>query len=126
MLALHRFRRWFAALVLAAIALNAILPTVAMAHAAPTGVVMAQICTTDGLRTVVLSGGELQTDTADREHRECPFCAGLGLAALLHDPARLGLAIDDRPFLAPALFAHAPRPLHAWHACRPRGPPAAV
>ena len=87
---------------------------------------MAQICTTDGLRTVVLSGGELQTDTADREHRECPFCAGHGLVALLHDPAGLRFAVDDRLFLAPALFAHAPRPLHAWHACRPRGPPAAV
>lgn len=86
-----------------------------------------EVCTPQGMKQVALAeeGGTAPPELPAMTHLDhCPLC-GLGGSAPLLPPTAFTWAPSGA--LAegmPALFGAAPRPLFAWAAPRPRGPPA--
>jgi hypothetical protein len=117
----------FAWLALFAVLLNALAPTVSHALAASRPVIPVDVCSVDGGAPFAAAAALLMQDD---EHAgmgpfdDCGYClahAGSdGLPPPAHAPLALGHGTEPRPFL----FHHAPRPLPAWLAAVPRGPPA--
>jgi hypothetical protein len=100
-----------------------------------------EICTTQGMRWVVLGANFAPNATAaaaidgsvdgspDKPHEaahadHCPLCRlHTDSPPLPVSDTTLALA-EVASQAAPALFLQAPRTLHAWRAAQPRGPPA--
>ncbi len=107
----------------------ALLPTLAQAFAqARGGQALTEICTPQGMKLVVVDGGEpaAPADAAKSAlgHLDhCPFCA-TATHALAPPPVAPKLLLPPVGAEAAPLFLQAPRTLHAWVAARPRGPPA--
>jgi hypothetical protein len=117
----------FAWLALFAVLLNALAPTVSHALAASRPVIPVDVCSVDGGASFAAAAALLMQD--DRHagmgpFDDCGYClahAGShGLPPPVHAPLALAHGTEPRPFL----FHHAPRPLPAWLAAVPRGPPA--
>lgn len=53
----------------------------------------------------------------------CPLCGHAGHTPVLPSASAAAFAAPVAAGFVPALFAHAPRPLFAWAAAQPRGPP---
>jgi len=124
----RRTQRPLTWLALVAMLALAVLPAVshALAFARGAGGSLLELCTTQGMRLVVVDsdsadpGAPVQAAT-HLEH--CPLCAlsGSGLAP---PPAPMTKALLPSGIVAlPALFLHAPRTLFAWRSAQPRGPP---
>lgn len=119
-LRLRRFSRLALGLLLAL----SIVPSVSqmLASGAPAGP-WAELCGSLGSpRLVALDQGPSDTGPAPAAQPEhCPLC---GSAAALLPPPPVQ-EVPDGVFVSkhPPLFAQAPRPLFAWLAARPRGPP---
>ena len=136
-LRLQRFPLWLALLAVLAAAL---LPGLAQAVRSqqPDNPAWAEICSSQGpgLVQAALAADEglltpEQQRSAELAHlfEHCPLC--LLQQQQAHMPAlptvqAQTLLRQDLSQPLPALFLHAPRPLHAWAALQPRGPPASV
>lgn len=77
--------------------------------------------------SVVCSAGQARADTSHLSgvatvFEHCPFCALQG-QDMAPPPALPALALPPGRAALPALFLQAPRPLFAWAAAQPRGPP---
>lgn len=110
----------------------ALAPTVSHALMAASGAQWTEICSTSGSRWVPLQAekgppGETPpaapSNALDMPH--CPLCCHLGGDTGMPPAQPLpAVFLDNAAQLLPALFLHAPRPLFAWAAAQPRGPPA--
>jgi len=125
---LRPFDRWVRWATLLALALATLAPGVshALRHARGESMPWSVLCSATGMKRVVLDvsvDGQTSQQHAHAFHH-CSACA------LHHDCAAPPQAADavalraDVAHRAPALFLHAPRPLHAWHGTQPRAPPA--
>lgn len=84
-----------------------------------------EVCTPQGMRQVALAddGAPLPGGPTMSHLDHCPLCGLGGVAPLLPPAAFAWLPLADQAEAMPPLFSAAPRPLHAWAAARPRGPP---
>jgi hypothetical protein len=100
----------------------ALLPTVSrlLAHATGSSA-WAEICTPQGVKSLAVMG-EQPTPTAHAHLDHCPLC-GLAGSALAPPPAVVSAIVMAPLRELPLLFGAAPRPLYAWAAPQPRGPP---
>jgi hypothetical protein len=120
---------WIAAL---AVLFGALAPTISHAMAASSPAVAptdgeVQVCTMEGMKTVVLAdpasaGFDPHRSAHVLEH--CPYCALHASPALLPAPAPAVFAVPAAGVLLPPLFYHSVSPLVAWTPSSPRGPPA--
>lgn len=127
---------WIALLAVFALALAPTVSRLLAAHAGSASA-WAEICTPQGTRWIALAADGVSADAAvdpqatppgssvDTLHLEhCPLC-GLGAhAPVLPTAALTWQAPAAGRALMPPLFSQAPRPLFAWAAAQPRGPPA--
>lgn len=84
-----------------------------------------EICTSHGVETIQLDGATgTDGDTSPGSHLSaCDHCIAHCQLLAPPPPARIVVAqVTGRDF-HPPLFYSAPRPLHAWTAAAPRGPP---
>jgi len=89
----------------------------------------AEVCSTAGNAVSAAAAQAAGTEApapAGLQHLEhCPLCGiGAQVPVLPLSPPAAFIGADGAHFL-PLLFAHAPRPLFAWAAAQPRGPPSA-
>jgi Protein of unknown function (DUF2946) len=86
-----------------------------------------EVCTPQGSQWVSLadSGGPAQPDTAGSHLEHCPLCGLAGAAVGLPPAAPAVQPPAGLQHAVPRLFLQSPRPLFAWAAAQPRGPPAA-
>lgn len=84
----------------------------------------AEICSINPGRVVALVAPADRQDHAPSLHADhCPLCSIHHHLPVLPTPdATARVATAEASFL-PALFHHAPRPLHAWAAIQARAPP---
>jgi len=90
----------------------------------------AEVCSSNGATVSVAAahagGKPAPAAPAGLQHLEhCPLCGVGGHAPLLPLAPPPGFVAAAGAHFLPALFAHAPRPLFAWAAAQPRGPPSA-
>jgi hypothetical protein len=116
----------FVWLALFAVLLNALAPTVSHALAASRPAIPVDVCGADGGAPFAAAAALLMQDERHASMGvpdDCGYClvhAGShGLPPPVHAPLVLVDGAEPRPFL----FHHAPRPLAAWLAAVPRGPP---
>ncbi|HEV8689512.1 MAG TPA: DUF2946 domain-containing protein [Ideonella sp.] len=123
MLTLRHHLRGLATIAFVAIFALALLPTVSrlLAHATGSSA-WAEICTPRGLKALSLDEGQKAPATAAAHLDHCPLC-GLAGSALAPPPIAVVWQTLAPARAMPRLFGAAPRPLHAWAAGRPRGPP---
>lgn len=119
-------RRLLGALALLAALGVAAMPTLAraLAHASGT-IALAEVCTPQGARLMAVDGSERAPGAA----APLDLCALCPLAAAAHaaPPAVAAAApANTRRHERPTLALQAPRPLFAWRAAQPRGPPPAL
>lgn len=120
-----RARVRFVWLALFAVLLNALAPTVSHALAMSRPAIPIDVCSVDGGAPFAVAAALLMQD----EHPgmgskgDCGHClshaCSHGLPPPVHPPLAPAHGMEPRPFL----FDHAPRPLAAWLAAVPRGPP---
>jgi hypothetical protein len=115
---------WIASL---AILFSALAPTIshAMASSAPLEEEV-QVCTMEGMKTIVIANGPAAKSDPHRfEHflEHCPYCAVHAGPALLPAPAQIVFAAPLAGAFHPPLFYQSVKPLFAWTASSPRGPP---
>lgn len=108
----HRLRRLSLIAFLAVFGF-ALAPT--LSHALAAANPWAEICS---------AADEAKVPGTGATHLEhCPLCGlGAGAAPLPAAPAA-SIVLPQGAAHVPALFLHAPRPLHAWSAAQPRAPP---
>lgn len=114
---------WFA---FAAILALAVVPTVSrLLAAAQGGPAWAEVCTPQGMKPLAQQAGADEPQPAPTAGLHGDHCALCGLAAVpFMPPPAATLAWVTAPGRdLPPLFGAAPRPLFAWAAARPRGPP---
>jgi hypothetical protein len=105
----------------------AMAPAVSHAVMAASGVQWTEICSTTGSRWVPVDSSAEQTPGTPAsvvDMSKCPVCCHLGHSAGLPPAPLAVLNFIGGSHAVPALFLHAPRPLFAWAAAQPRGPPA--
>ncbi len=121
-----RYRlRLFAVLALVAMTLHAVAPTLAYAMAASRGLAVVEMCTSFGLKKVLVaqSGGE-NRPAAESAVKHCSFCLSGDITPSLPPAATLGeLSAQPVLLLAGATPADIPDPLLGWFAAHKRGPP---
>jgi hypothetical protein len=121
----HHLQRWAFIAIFAVVGM-ALAPTLSQAVMAASGVQWTEICSATGSRWVQLDSSAEPTTggpAAMVDMSKCPACCHLGHSAGL-PPAPLALpALIGGAHAVPVLFLHAPRPLFAWAAAQPRGPP---
>ncbi len=109
-----------------AVLLNALAPTLSYAMAAGKSMAVVEMCTSFGLKKVLVSQSGDESDTsAAHGIKHCPFClsadqtppplAAASSAAPIPPDTSLAVA-DGRPFV--------PDPLLFWSSAHKRGPPA--
>ena len=117
----RRLVAWFASL---AVLLASLAPSIAQAVRRDGSGAWIEVCSVLGNKLVAPDG--TQRDSAPAKHllQHCPYCA-LHATALGMPPAPPSLpAVVRGGGSVPALLLAAPRPLFAWAAAQPRGPPA--
>jgi hypothetical protein len=120
---LRRHRQLAAWVALVALVLATLAPGIsrAMAYSSGDAWALGQVCSANAEPRDAGTGAPSREAAHLLEH--CPFCA-LHSDAIAPPPAPASGI--DAPLLAhalPALFLHAPRPLHAWAAVQARAPP---
>lgn len=125
--AVRRHRRLAAWIASFAILLNALAPSISHALGAQRGL-LGEVCTTDrsGLALAALAAATAddgQDGSARAMASACPFCFTHAGSPAILPPARAPLLAPRLQHARPQLFFAAPRPLFAWTAARPRGPP---
>lgn len=122
-------RRIAAGVATLALLLAALAPAVtsALASANDQHLRWTAVCTSDGARLVPVPTDADGVPVAPERHviDHCPFCAPNAPGAAILPPAATALPAVSGPDFVPTLFLLAPRPLHAWAAAQPRGPPSA-
>jgi hypothetical protein len=118
-----RFTAWLACL---AVVLAACGPSLTRLLAAQRGDVLPfAVCRADvGPASVGAAGQAGDPATVVADGAECPYCTLQAHTPALQPPEafRAGaFAVSDEP---PLRILHTTRPLHAWTAAHPRGPPA--
>ncbi|MFZ5549262.1 MAG: DUF2946 domain-containing protein [Pseudomonadota bacterium] len=87
-----------------------------------------EVCTPQGMKQVAFAddgGGTPLPDLPAMTHLDhCPLCGLGGSAPMLPPTAFTWVPSGALAEAMPALFGAAPRPLFAWVAAQPRGPPA--
>ncbi len=123
--------RWFAVIASLAIMASAFAPTVTRLLADVLGVriVLAEMCTVDPTSgapvAMAIDFGSSQPDggTSTQRASDCPYCVphafSFALPTAPHSFTVLSLASDGPPLR----FLQSHRPLFAWIAAAPRGPP---
>lgn len=119
---------WIAAL---AVLFSALAPTIsrAMAAATPGADEEVQVCTMEGMRTLVPAGhlpDKSDPHRFDHFLEQCPYCALHAGAAILPPSMQLAFAAPDVSFSHPPLFYQSAVPLFAWTRAHPRGPPGLI
>ena len=114
-------------LALAAMLALALLPSVshALRFAQGDPLSLAEICTPQGVRAVLVDGGagDDSMPATAAASADCPYCSLCGhLAALPPAPVSV-LPPMVAEAAVPPLFLHAPRTLFAWASAQPRAPP---
>jgi hypothetical protein len=110
---------------------SALAPTISHAMAAAMSSAAAraddemQVCTMDGMKTVVVDGAAGKFDPHKFEHflEHCPYCVLHGGQAFLPPYAAPAFAVPDASSSYPPLFYRSATPLFSWRAANPRGPP---
>lgn len=105
----------------------AVAPAVSLVVMAASSSQWVEVCSATGSHWVQVDGMAEPmpgAPAAALDMAKCPACCHLGHGAglpppLLQIPLFIGVA-----HAVPMLFLHAPRPLFAWAAAQPRGPPA--
>jgi hypothetical protein len=127
---LPRHPRWFARVVLACLCAAVLVPTLSRLLQAAQGLPSWQVvCRSDStgqplkLMKVGLPGSEPESMAS---HDDCPMCALQHQAWAPPSLPRWGLLPRLADGLLPTLFLRSHRPLFAWAAPRPRGPPSLV
>lgn len=105
----------------------AVVPTVSRLLASQQAIpAWAEICTPQGaklLASAAVDGESPAPAPAAAMHLDhCPLC-GLSASPFAPAPAVTAVVGDAPVRTSPPLFSSAPRPLFAWAAARPRGPP---
>lgn len=121
----HSLMRRFAWIALFAVLLNAIAPTLSYVMAAGKGMAVVEVCTSFGLKKVLVSQNDSGDTSAAHGIKHCPFClsadptppAPAKHAAVAFVPAEKSIAVATA---LPAIH----NPLLSWSAAHKRGPPA--
>ncbi|MFO1341053.1 MAG: DUF2946 domain-containing protein [Burkholderiaceae bacterium] len=122
----HLSRRWSWVAFVAIFAL-AIVPTVSRLLAtAQGGSAWAEICTPQGMKPLAQQAGADEPAPGPQASLHGDHCALCGLSAtpFAPPPAATPVLAAAPGRVLPPLFGAAPRPLFAWAAAQPRGPPA--
>lgn len=108
-----------------AVLLNALAPTLSYAMAAGKGMAVVEMCTSFGLKKVLVSQNDGGDTSTTHGIKHCPFC----LSADSPPPALAERSAT--PFVAPDILQIVgsdrqivPDPLLSWSAAHKRGPPA--
>lgn len=126
----RRLRALVAWIASCAVLLSALAPTIshAVQRDAPPG--WTEICSVTGAKLVRVDGADAAEPAEDSPQthaaKRCAWCATEATAPALPPAAPAGLSLLPLAFHVPELFLRAPRPLHAWAAAQPRGPPTAA
>jgi hypothetical protein len=122
----RHLQRWTLFAIFALVGM-AMAPTFSQVVMAASGVQWVEVCSAAGSRWMPVDSSQAPSPDASGsvvDMSNCPACCHLGHSAGL-PPAPLALAaFIGGAHAVPALFLHAPRPLFAWAAAQPRGPPA--
>ncbi|GAB3253222.1 DUF2946 domain-containing protein [Chitinimonas naiadis] len=121
----YRLCLWIAALAILA---SAVMP--ALGQMRTTGkfdaLVWAELCSSTGNKRVVVSGVLPTTPMDDGgllHTKHCPYCLVPAATTALPPASPLILPLVLGGAVRPPQFYAAPRPLFAWAAAQPRGPP---
>jgi hypothetical protein len=110
---------WIAIL---ALLFSALAPSVSHAVSAASAVPgLAQMCSIDGVKA---PPGKSLSDAIVHAFEHCPFCAAHATPPALPPPPAWHFPLERGQQVFSALYYHAPSPLFAWSAAKPRGPPA--
>ena len=114
-------------LALAAMLALALLPSVSHALRFSQGdpLNLAEICTPQGMRTVLVDGGATDDNmpATAAAGADCPYCSLCGHLAALPPASPSMLPPLVAQAAVPSLFLQAPRTLFAWASAQPRAPP---
>jgi hypothetical protein len=113
-------------LALAAMLALALLPSVshALRFAQGDPLSLAEICTPQGMRTVLVDGAADDNMPATAAAgADCPYCSLCGHLAALPPASPSMLPPMVAQAAVPSLFLQAPRTLFAWASAQPRAPP---
>ena len=114
-------------LALAAMLALALLPSVshALRFAQGDPQSLAEICTPQGMRTVLVDGGATDDNmpATAAAGADCPYCSLCGHLAALPPASPSVLPPMVAEAAVPTLFLQAPRTLCAWASAQPRAPP---
>jgi len=110
-------------IALFAVLLNALAPTLSYALAAGKGVAVVEMCTSFGLKKVLVSQNDSSDPSAAHGIKHCPFCLSADTppapagssATLFATPVTALVVVSARQFV--------PDPLLSWSAAHKRGPP---
>ena len=104
----------------------ALVPTVSRAMSfVQGGSAWAEICTPQGMRTVLVDGGATDDNmpATAAAGADCPYCSLCGHLAALPPASPSVLPPMVAEAAVPTLFLQAPRTLFAWASAQPRAPP---
>jgi len=106
---------------------SALAPALSHAMAAPRADEQVQVCTMAGMKTVVLAKAPSgKSVLPDHFANHCAYCATHGGMNALLPMAPCVFALPAASPSYPPLLRQAAKPLFAWTAAKPRGPPARV
>lgn len=117
-------------IVLLGVLFSALAPTIshAMAAAAVQATEEVQVCTMEGMITIVVDkaqSGKPAAPTPDHVFKHCPYCVVHGGSVSLPPAPAFVFPVSPPATVYPPLFYRSAAPLFAWTAANPRGPPAA-
>lgn len=120
----HRLLSRSAWIALLAVLLNALAPTLSYAMAAGRGGAVVEMCTSFGLKKVVVSrAGEESAPSAMQGIQHCPFCLSADSASPLPRAASAQPALPGVAGAAVPVSSIIHDPLLSWSAAHKRGPP---
>lgn len=111
-------------IALLAVLLNALAPTLSYALAAGKGMAVVEMCTSFGLKKVLVSQNDGGNTSSTHGIKHCPFCLSADSPPAPADISAAAPAPTDAPLLAVRDRQIVPDPLLSWSAAHKRGPPA--
>ena len=120
----HRLMRRSAFVALFAVLLNALAPTLSYAMAADKGGAVVEMCTSFGLKKVLVSGTGGEDTSSTHGFKHCQFCPSAGTPPPTSAEQAAAVFVPPQTVLVVASGRQIVRnPLLFWSASHKRGPP---